>query len=116
MRGKALAVLLLAALIGAGCSAAQLKAQKDDAWNWVPKGLPDTPDPSAGGYGHPFRAAGFVLYPVGVALDYALVRPFYLLGSLAPEWFGFTVEDGQRYQQHHPEIYAPKSAPSRFLQ
>ena len=114
MRGKALAVLLLAALIGVGCTAGQLKAQKDDSWNWVPKGLPDTPEPSSGGYGHPFRAAAFALHPVGVALDYALARPLYLLGSLAPEWFGFTVEDGQRYHDHHPEVLTPRNSPRRF--
>jgi len=114
MRGKALAVLLLAALIGVGCSAAQLKSQKEDAWNWTPKAMPDSGDPSAGGYGHPFRAAGFALHPVGVALDYALVRPFYLLGSLAPEWFGLTAEDAQLYQSHHPELTVPRNAPHRF--
>jgi hypothetical protein len=114
MRGKALAVLLLAALIGVGCTAAQLKAQKDDSWNWVGKGLNDSLDYNAGGYGHPFRIAAFPLYPVGVALDYALVRPFYLLGSLAPEWFGFTAEDGQRYHDHHPEVVAPRNSPRRF--
>ncbi len=114
MRGKGLAVLLLAALIGAGCSAAQLKAQKEDAWNWVPKAMPDDGPPDLGGYGHPLRGAGFVLHPVGVALDYALIRPFYLLGALAPEWFGFTVEDAQRYQQHHPEIVITRNAPARF--
>jgi hypothetical protein len=114
MRGKALAVLLLAALIGVGCSAAQLKSQKDDAWNWTPRAMPDAGDPSAGGYGHPFRAAGFALHPVGVALDYALVRPFYLLGSLAPEWFGLTTDDAQLYQSHHPELTVPRNAPRRF--
>jgi hypothetical protein len=114
MRGKALAVLLLAALIAAGCSAATLKAQKEEAWNWVPKGLPDEHEANPSGYGHPFRALGFALHPIGVALDYALVRPFYLLGGLAPEWFGFTAEDGQRYQQHHPELVTPRTVPRRF--
>ena len=114
MRGKALAVLLLAALIGAGCSAATLKGQKDDSWNWVPKSLPDVGDPGGGGYGHPFRVAGFLVHPVGVALDYVIVRPFYLMGGIAPEWFGFTAEDGQRYHQHHPELVVPRNAPERF--
>ena len=114
MRGKALAVLLLAALIGAGCSAATLKAQKDDSWNWVPKSLPDVGDPGGGGYGHPFRIAGFLVHPLGVALDYVIVRPFYLMGGIAPEWFGFTAEDGQRYHQHHPELVVPRNAPERF--
>src|SRR5262249_56515278 len=85
MRGKVLAVLLLAGLIGAGCSAAQLKANKDNSWNDFPRALPDSYDGNPGGYGHPFRGLAFALSPVGVALDYVLIRPFYLLGGLAPE-------------------------------
>ncbi len=114
MRGKALAVLVLAALIGAGCSAAQLKSGKDNAWNNFPRALPDSHEGAPGGYGHPFRGLAFALHPVGVALDYVLVRPFYLLGGLAPEWFGLKAEDAQRYQQHLPEVVTPQNAPRRF--
>jgi hypothetical protein len=114
MRGKILAVLVLAALIGAGCSAAQQKSNKDASWNDFPRALPDNYDPNPAGYGHPFRGAAFVLSPIGVALDFVLVRPFYLLGGLAPEWFGFTAEDGQRYHQHLPEIVTPQSTPRRW--
>lgn len=116
MRGRFLVVLVLVALIGAGCAPAQLKAQKDDAWSHVPHALPDNMDPNAGGYGHPFRFVAFVFQPVGVALDYALVRPFYMLGGLAPEWFGLTVEDAQRYQSHHPELIRSQNAPRRFIE
>jgi len=114
MRGKVLASLLLAAFIGAGCSAAQLKAGKDNAWNDFPTALPDNHDGTAGGYGHPFRGLAFALHPVGVALDYALIRPFYLLGGLAPEWFGLQSEDALRYQQHLPELVTPRNQPRRF--
>jgi hypothetical protein len=114
MRGKVLAVLLLAALIGAGCSAAQLKANKDASWNGFPRALPDGYDTNPGGYGHPFRALAFALHPIGVVLDYAMVRPFYLLGGLGPEWFGLTAEDAQRYHQHLPEVVTPQSTPRRF--
>lgn len=109
MRAKPLIVLLLAAALGAGCSASQLQARKDDAW--FSTALPDMQDPNPGGYGHPLRPLGVVLHPIGVAMDYALVRPFYWLAGLAPEWFGLTVDDAQKYQQHLPQLVVPKTAP-----
>jgi hypothetical protein len=112
---KFLAVLVLAALLGAGCTAGMLKAQKDQSWAHVSQALPDNMDPNAGGYGHPFRLAAFALHPVGVAVDYALVRPLYMLGGLAPSVFGLTVDDAQRYQSHHPELVPSRNAPRRFL-
>jgi hypothetical protein len=66
------------------------------------------------GYAHPLRGVAFVLHPIGTALDYALVRPFYMLGGLAPEWFGLTVEDGQDFQAHYPELQIPRNSPRRF--
>ena len=114
MRAKVLTVLLLAALVAAGCAASELKARKDNAWSHVPQAMPDALDSNPGGYAHPLRLVAFLAHPFGVALDYALVRPFYLLGALAPEWFGVTAEDGQRYQQHFPELVSPKDAPRRF--
>jgi hypothetical protein len=114
MRAKGLVVLGLAALMVVGCSADGLKSYKDDSWGHVGKGLPDSQNSNPSGYGHPLRGPAFVLYPVGVALDWVLVKPFYLLAGLAPEWFGLTAEDAQRYQSHHPEIVRPQSAPKRF--
>ena len=38
-------------------------------------------------YGHPFRPLGIIFHPIGVAFDWAVVRPLYWLGGLAPEWF-----------------------------
>ena len=115
MRGKTLAVLVLAASIGFGCaSGAQLKANKDNSWNDFPAAMPGPHDATAGGYGHPFRGLAFALHPVGVALDYVLIRPFYLLGGLAPEWFGVESEDAVRYHDHLPELVNPRTAPRRF--
>ncbi|MBI2467540.1 MAG: hypothetical protein HYV62_06950 [Candidatus Rokubacteria bacterium] len=115
MRARAVGVLLLAVLVAAGCATpAELKSRKDNAWSDAPYALPDTHRPNPNAYGHPFRLLGFALHPVGVALDYALVRPFYLLGGLAPEWFGLTVDDAQRYQLHHPELVVPQNAPKKF--
>lgn len=114
MRGKALVVLVLAASIGFGCSAAQLKAGKDNSWNDFPTALPEGHDGTGSGYGHPFRGLAFALHPVGVALDYVLVRPFYLLGGLAPEWFGLQGDDAVRYHDHLPELVNPQNTPRRF--
>jgi hypothetical protein len=114
MRSKVLAVLLLAALVGAGCSASALKSQKDDSWKWVGQSLPDRYNGSPSGYGHPFRPIGFLLHPVGVALDWALVKPFYMLAGLAPEWFGLYSEDAQRFQDAFPEKMDSQNAPKRF--
>ena len=114
MRAKMLTVLLLPVVLGAACSASQLKAQKDDAWSHFPQALPDNQNAAAAGFGHPLRGAAFVLHPIGVVLDYALVRPFYLLAGLAPEWFGLSVDDGQKYQEHLPEFGEPKTSPQKF--
>jgi hypothetical protein len=112
MRAKPLIVLLLAAALAAGCSASQLQANKDNSW--FPTALPDEHDPNPGGYSHPLRPAAIILYPIGVVLDFAFVRPFYLLAGLAPEWFGLTAGDAQKYQQHMPELVVPKTTPQRY--
>ncbi len=102
------------AIVGVGCSAAQLKSQKEDSWGFVGNSLPDDYRTPVGGYGHPFRAAGFVLSPVGVALDWVLVKPFYMLAGLAPDWFGLTAEDAQRFQGAYPELVNSRNQPKRF--
>jgi hypothetical protein len=114
MRSKVLVMLVLAAVVAAGCSATQLKSQKDDSWRFGPTSLPDRYDPNPTGYGHPFRGPAFVLHPVGVALDWILIKPFYMLAGLAPEWFGLTSDDAQHFQQHHPELVNSPNAPKRF--
>ncbi len=116
MRARVLIVLALAVLVAAGCAGSELKARKDNAWSAVPQALPDRYEPDPTGYGHPLRGAAFVLYPIGMALDYALVRPFYLLGGLAPEWFGLSTDDAQKFQSHYPELTVPRDAPQRFQQ
>jgi hypothetical protein len=128
---RALIVAVIAAL-GLGCTASELRARKDDGWSRVSQALPDgeyidnpslpllsrLPDPRWVGhapvpnaYGHPFRPVGFVLHPIGVALDYVLVRPFYMLAGLAPEWFGLTTDDAHVYQSSMPELSISRDAP-----
>jgi hypothetical protein len=114
-RGRDLIVLVLLVAVVAGCSASGLKAQKDDSWKYVPQAQPDSYDPTPSGYGHIFRVAGILMYPVGRALDYA-VRPFYMLGGLAPEWFGLQTDDAQSFHQAHPELVIPRDAPRLYYQ
>ena len=42
---------------------------------------------------NPWRWAGFLLHPFGVATDYALNRPIYWLASKNPYLFGYTSAD-----------------------
>ncbi len=52
-------------------------------------------DPAAGSAvnDNPYRWLGFILHPVGMALDYGVNRPLYTLGSSIPYLFGYTAED-----------------------
>jgi hypothetical protein len=132
MRRQRLITLALAGAVLAGCAANDLKAQKEDSWSRVAQALPDgrhihnpalptlsqLPDPQWVGfdpvpsaYGHVLRPFAFFLYPVGTALDYALMRPLYMLGGLAPEWFGLTADDALGYYSHMPELIISKDAP-----
>ena len=54
--------------------------------------------------------------PIGRALDYALIRPIYMLGGLAPEWFGLQTDDAQRFREAHPELVIPRDAPRLHYQ
>ena len=42
---------------------------------------------------NPWRWTGFLLHPLGVAMDYGLNRPIYTLTSQMPYLFGYTSED-----------------------
>src|SRR5262245_20405403 len=111
MHMRKLVMVALAGAIVAGCSASDLKSMKDDSWARMPETLPDgryiynpslpdlskLPDPSWVGYdpvpnayGHMFRPVAMILHPVGVAFNWAVIKPLYMLGGLAPEWFGMT--------------------------
>lgn len=132
MHGKKLVILAMAGAVLAGCAANDLKARKDDSWSVLPQTLPDgryihnpalptlstLPDPQWMGadpvpssYGHVFRPVAMFFYPIGVAFDYAIVRPLHMLGGLAPEWFGMTADDAVGYHAHMPELVISKSAP-----
>lgn len=42
---------------------------------------------------NPWRWLGFLLHPVGQALDYGINRPLYSLTNQSPYLFGYTTED-----------------------
>ncbi|HJU05622.1 MAG TPA: hypothetical protein VJ692_10770 [Nitrospiraceae bacterium] len=54
---------------------------------------------------NPFRWLGFILNPVGVALDYVVNRPLYTLASSYPSLFGFTPEDATLHAQRPNRDY-----------
>jgi hypothetical protein len=55
---------------------------------------------------NPFRWLGFLLHPVGQALDYGFNRPVYSLSSGMPYLFGYTTEDAMLdSQRRHSSRY-----------
>lgn len=52
-------------------------------------------DPTAGSAinDNPVRWLGFLLHPIGHAVDYAVNRPIYMLAGAFPYLFGYTAED-----------------------
>jgi len=61
--------------------------------------------------GHPLQIVGWVVHPVGVALEYAIVRPMHRLVSSddADIWFGHQAkpsDDGTYYEWLHGD-YSP---------
>ena len=105
MRTTALAVgiLLLATAVGCAGNRQQQESADADGSNAAPASIYSVMDPTALAYtdvaaggapsDNPWRWAGFLLHPVGVALDYGLNRPMYKLPSQTPYLFGYTAED-----------------------
>jgi hypothetical protein len=58
-----------------------------------------------------FRPVAMVFHPFGVAFNWAVIKPLYWLGGLAPEWFGMTSDDAIGYHAHLPELITSKDAP-----
>jgi hypothetical protein len=105
MRTTALAVgiLLLVTAVGCAENRQQQAAADADGGYTPPASIYSVMDPTslvytdvAGGAApsdNPWRWTGFLLHPVGVALDYGLNRPIYKLTSQMPYLFGYTTED-----------------------
>ena len=99
----ALGILLLATAVGcAGNRQDQSMGDADGSYA-PPASIYSVMDPTslvytdvaagAAAYDNPWRWAGFLLHPVGVALDYGVNRPMYTLPSKNPYLFGYTSED-----------------------
>ena len=105
MRTTALAVgiLLLVAAVGCAGNRQQQAAADADGGYSAPASIYSVMDPTSLVYtdvaagaalsDNPWRWTGFLLHPVGVALDYGINRPFYSLSSHLPYLFGYTTED-----------------------
>jgi len=97
MKGMSLilAGLLLGMIFSGGCAG---KQKREDLYPTEITRQADSPA-DATSYGHPLRLVAFVLHPVGVVLDYVIVRPVYYVASLAPSFFGYTAEDEAAFER-----------------
>lgn len=111
MRTTAFAVgmLLLATAVGcAGNSQQQASADADGSYA-PPASIYSVMDPTslvytdvaagAAANDNPWRWAGFLAHPLGVAMDFAVNRPMYTLSSQMPYLFGYTSEDSMKDSQ-----------------
>ena len=104
MRTTALAVGMLLLATAVGCAGNQQQASGDAEGNYSPPAsiysvMDSTSlvytDVAAGAASsdNPWRWVGFLLHPLGVAVDYAVNRPMYTLPSKNPYLFGYTPAD-----------------------
>jgi hypothetical protein len=105
MRTTALAVGILLLATAVGCAGnRQEQASADAAGGYTaPASIYSVMDPTSLVYtdvaagaapnDNPWRWTGFLLHPIGLAIDYGLNRPMYLLTSQMPYLFGYTSED-----------------------
>ena len=104
MRTTALAVGMLLLATTVGCAGNQQQASVDADGSYAPPAsIYSVMDPTSLIYtdvaagaapsDNPWRWAGFLLHPLGVAMDYAVNRPIYALPSHKPYLFGYTAED-----------------------
>jgi hypothetical protein len=89
----ATALLVAGLLVLGGCAGKQKVEKVEKADRTSQSGVTTEQDGLATAYGHPFRLIAFVVHPVGVLVDYVVVRPIYFIASLAPNLFGYTAED-----------------------
>jgi hypothetical protein len=105
MRTTALAVGMLLLATAAGCAGNHQQQTSTDADGSYtpPASIYSVMDPTSLIYtdvaagaspsDNPWRWSGFLLHPLGVAMDYGLNRPIYTLTSKMPYLFGYTSED-----------------------
>ena len=105
----ALGILLLATAVGCAGNPQQQASADADGGYTAPASIYSVMDPTSLVYAdvaagsaandNPWRWAGFLLHPIGVALDYGLNRPFYKVPSQMPYLFGYTTEDSMQDSQ-----------------
>jgi hypothetical protein len=104
-----LGMMVLIAAVTGGCASTQSGSQSyqaGTAWpldslNYIytdPVAVAPVDD-------NPIRWFGFLLNPIGVALDYGVNRPLYSLASGSPALFGFTPEDASLHSQRPNRSY-----------
>jgi hypothetical protein len=111
MRTIALAVgtLLLATAVGCAGNPQQQASTEADGSYAPPASIYSVMDPTSLVYtdvaagaaadDNPWRWAGFLAHPLGVAMDYGVNRPLYTLVSQVPYLFGYTAEDSMKDSQ-----------------
>ena len=111
MRTTALAVgiLLLATAVGCAENRQQQASADTDGSYTPPASIYSVMDPTSLIYtnvaagaapsDNPWRWTGFLLHPIGVAIDYGVNRPIYGLSSKMPYLFGYTSEDSMLASQ-----------------
>ncbi|MFO0775023.1 MAG: hypothetical protein U0172_10200 [Nitrospiraceae bacterium] len=100
------AAVLLGSLIATGCASTSQNSQgmamgqmdsneRTSVYSTLDSTALVYTDPAAGAPAddNPIRWTGFLLHPVGLALDYAINRPLYTLASHLQRLTGYTAED-----------------------
>jgi len=105
MRTTTLAVGIILLVTAVGCAGNQQQQVSADAEGsyTAPASIYSVMDPTSlvytdvaagsAAYDNPWRWAGFLLHPLGVATDYVVNRPMYTLPRHKPYLFGYTSED-----------------------
>ncbi len=104
MRTTAFVVGMLLFVTAVGCAGNQQQTSVDPEGNYSPPAsiysvMDSTSlvytDVAAGAASsdNPWRWAGFLLHPFGVAMDYGMNRPLYTLSRKNPYLFGYTPAD-----------------------
>lgn len=99
----AVGILLLATTIGCAENRQQQALADAEGSYTAPASIYSVMDPTSLVYtdvaagaspsDNPWRWSGFLLHPLGVAMDYGVNRPIYSLTSHLPYLFGYTSED-----------------------
>lgn len=104
-----LGMMVLAAALAAGCASTHTDSQPYQAGTAWPLDslnyLYTDPVATSPVDDNPVRWLGFLLNPIGVALDYGVNRPLYSLAASHPALFGFTPEDAALHSQRPNRSY-----------